>query len=383
MNLGSFFFPERFARAEKRQRIQQQNAFDYSDMALRIASANDLEQTLSILMTEIALNRTFAKLFENHDRLYLLTAPAHQTATTHASSVSFSKRDARFLNTLSHYPVKATSLYNLDTFDGRHYLLMPLKQEQHFLGTLVMAFKDKIQNPDRIFGQTNQLRKALSKGLGLQLKAHLKVEAAIQEERSAHAADLHDSIAQVLSYLKLKTTSLSSGHANLTPDQIEHLTQDIDTQVAYAHRLTRELIASSRIASNGTDLSQAIQTAMEEFEQLSGIVFELDNRCQPQLKNLPHPTEVLFILREALCNVVRHSHATHARIIISQSTASDQLLNLVVEDNGIGLSNSAKRHDSFGLHIMQERAKRVRGELNISPRPGGGTRVALTLRATA
>ncbi|WP_319381291.1 ATP-binding protein [Thiomicrorhabdus sp.] len=105
-----------------------------------------------------------------------------------------------------------------------------------------------------------------------------------------------------------------------------------------------------------------------------GIVFELDNRAKEALEQLPYPNETLFIIREALCNLVRHSHASHARIIITRESESEtkgKTLTILIEDNGSGIQPQKKRRDSFGLRIMEERARKMRARLSIEPRPAG------------
>ncbi len=160
-------------------------------------------------------------------------------------------------------------------------------------------------------------------------------------------------------------------------EALQSMTEDLAIQTQNAYRQTRELITSSRLAMQSDNLAQAIVNSITEFEQQSAIVFELDNRIPAKLLDAKESTQVLYIVRESLCNIVRHSHASHARVILRQRQESLQIL---IEDNGSGIDADAARPDSFGQQIMQERAKRIGGRLTISNRPQGGTRVELSLK---
>ncbi len=232
---------------------------------------------------------------------------------------------------------------------------------------------------ERVSFLTSGLRDALARGLDIYLRHRMAVQDAIREERAVHAAELHDSMAQVLGYLRMRTARLQSlCHNELGSDDqaIRDYADDLATQTLFAYRQMRELISTSRLRLREESLDRAIASAIEEFEQHSGIVFELDNRC-PQLQlSQEQLIQVSYIARESLANIVRHSHASHARILVSQK---HQRLRMRIEDNGLGIRPAQARSDSFGLKIMQERARRIGARLSIAPLRQRGTRVELIL----
>jgi nitrate/nitrite-specific signal transduction histidine kinase len=125
------------------------------------------------------------------------------------------------------------------------------------------------------------------------------------------------------------------------------------------------------------NLSQGVINSIKEFEHQSAIVFELDNRLPLNMLSPQQSMQMLYIVRESLSNIVRHSHATHARVVLLLKTSS--LIHIHIEDNGTGIDPEAARSDSFGLQIMKERADRIGATLMINNRPEGGTRVDLSL----
>jgi len=120
----------------------------------------------------------------------------------------------------------------------------------------------------------------------------------------------------------------------------------------------------------------AISQAISEFEQRSAIVFEMDNRVGGQLLT-EDDSQTIFIVREALNNIVRHSHASHARVQLLRQ--KDSSIRIRIEDNGKGISADEARPDSFGMKIMQERAEKIHANLFILPRKQGGTRIELVI----
>ena len=85
------------------------------------------------------------------------------------------------------------------------------------------------------------------------------------------------------------------------------------------------------------------------------------------------------ITQEALQNIIKHSHATHAKILLHSETDS---IHLLVSDNGQGFDMAdASHHASLGLVGMRERVKLVDGEITFHSVPGGGTEIRVVVPA--
>ena len=88
--------------------------------------------------------------------------------------------------------------------------------------------------------------------------------------------------------------------------------------------------------------------------------------------------QVLFILQEALSNVRKHSEA--ARVRVEVEDGRDFVLDISDDGQGYDAEEVAARGEAHvGLHIMRERAARMRAVIKLESRPGQGTRVLLTL----
>jgi signal transduction histidine kinase len=88
-------------------------------------------------------------------------------------------------------------------------------------------------------------------------------------------------------------------------------------------------------------------------------------------------TAVFRIFQEILTNIARHAKASGVSATLS---VSDELLQLKVVDDGVGITESQVRgHKSLGLLGMQERAQQFGGEVNIHGVPGRGTTVSVSI----
>jgi len=144
----------------------------------------------------------------------------------------------------------------------------------------------------------------------------------------ALARELHDSVAQQLGYLAFQAHGLQS---QLGAPAL----QDLCAGLSQLQRQVRELITSARLTMDGRSLRQALADSVAEFSRRCIIVFELDNRLADDALSPETELQILQIVREALANAVRHSHARHVRIELRQTQDGDASVS--VEDDGIGL----------------------------------------------
>jgi len=200
---------------------------------------------------------------------------------------------------------------------------------------------------------------------------------ALLEERAAIARELHDSLAQSLSYLKIQVTRLQavidrSGDVVTAEPVVQELREGLNS----AYRQLRELLTTFRIQFDGRGLSMALAETIDEFRTRTATELELDfqlGRCRLDPNEEIH---VLQIVREALTNVVHHARARHAAV--SVRCADGQGVQVSIRDDGVGRTAQPPGIHHYGLTIMQERAETLGGDLRVvSPEPGG-TEVRLT-----
>ncbi len=357
---------------------------DYSALALELSACNNLQEMVPVLVSlQKRVRNIFFDCSESDLCLMLPGSVGDNLECIAAGEFSDTLQQAlcSHITQVCHQPETdhriPDILYVPEVPKGALMLQMLECGEQ--TAWLALYFRGFHPPAERVAYLTSGLRNALTRGLEIYLRHRATVQDAVREERAIQAAELHDSLAQVLGYLRMRTARLQTlCHNELGSDEqaIRDYADDLASQTLFAYRQMRELISTSRLCLKEETLDRAIASAIEELEQHSGIVFELDNRCPELQLSQEQLIQLSYIARESLTNIVRHSHATHARVLVSQK---HQRLRIRIEDNGEGILPARARTDSFGLKIMQERAGRIGARLSITPLRQGGTRVELIL----
>ena len=210
--------------------------------------------------------------------------------------------------------------------------------------------------------------------------AALHHEAGAGAERERLALELHDTIAQNLtSVVMLAQRGLTRGddHEAARSDLalIEEVARDALTE-------TRVLVAATAPVEVEGGLAHALQRLARSFERETGIVIstEID-----EVGTVPRDLQVVLLrcAQEALANVRKHSHASHARLALRRAAGGDRELELVGADDGVGIADSASlRTDpgGFGLDGMRQRLSMVSGGLRVAALAQGGTELVATVR---
>ncbi len=202
---------------------------------------------------------------------------------------------------------------------------------------------------------------------------------AILEERDRLAREMHDNLAQMLGYLKLKTAILQDLVAR---NEIEPVTAGLlemkqITNEAYTE--VREAIYNLRtVATPANGFIATLEEYLAGYRRHHAIHTEL---VVADWRLTEFPAEVQAqvnrIIQEALANVRKHSGARHARVRFEQI---DHHVQICIEDDGKGFdpampAEPARQH--YGLAIMRERAQSIGGDLHVDSQPGRGTRIML------
>lgn len=193
------------------------------------------------------------------------------------------------------------------------------------------------------------------------------------EEREHLSRDLHDNILQALyavgmqleaGKLALRTSSRRSKlHMTQAVDQLNNLMLDVRRFIAsLTDRTTTEL-----------DFGQALRQLIVSMTGTGQPAPDLDITTPVLSFITPKLGEQLLnIVREALSNSTRHACASRRWIRLS---LADNMIRLIVGDNGIGFSSKRKRRAGHGLGNMAARAKQISAALTLESAPGKGTTV--------
>lgn len=199
---------------------------------------------------------------------------------------------------------------------------------------------------------------------------------ALLEERSAIARELHDSLAQSLSYTKIQLTRLSSLLEGQTGRaEAQQVLAELREGVASAYRQLRELLTTFRLKAGGDGLAAALRETVTEFERHSGVRVAVEDELIGIELSANEQIHVLQIVREALTNVEKHARARHVALRLQR--ADNRTICVTIDDDGVGIDLRGSPRHHFGLAIMRDRAALLGGAIDIGRREGGGTRVQL------
>ncbi|STO59998.1 nitrate/nitrite sensor protein NarQ [Canicola haemoglobinophilus] len=205
----------------------------------------------------------------------------------------------------------------------------------------------------------------------------------LMEERSIIARELHDSLAQVLSYLKIQLTLLKHNLQRDTVDakqKSQGIIQDFEQAVTDGYVQLRELLATFRLTVQEANLQVALEQVIDSLRNQTSMKMRVDCSLPSQTFNAQQLVHALQIVREATLNAIKHSQGTEIEVLAY--TNEDGEYELAVRDNGVGIPSLEEPEEHYGLNIMLERSNQLNARLSIQNRATGGTEVKFTLQNT-
>ncbi len=199
------------------------------------------------------------------------------------------------------------------------------------------------------------------------------------EERARLAREIHDGLAQTISFLKLQVVQLQQALQHNDFDRLEHGLQVCYRSLSEAYLDVREAIDGLRLTDHGGDLRAWVRQLATEFEANTGIQVLLADLDAAQHLPLEVQAQLVRIIQEALSNVRRHAQAS--QVWVRGSLVGDDWV-LEVRDDGVGfLPDDVPPYEHHGLRGMRERAEKIGAEFQIVSRPQEGTTVRVALPA--
>ena len=209
---------------------------------------------------------------------------------------------------------------------------------------------------------------------------HLRLnDLAVAEERLRIAHEMHDGLAQVLSYVNTKSQAVKQF---LRTGRTEEAEKHLDQLAAAAREVyadVRESIIGLRSAADPSrPLPAALQDYIDTWQAHAGVDCRLVVKGEPRLS--PNAQlQVLRIVQESLANIRKHAGARRVDVTLEQD---ETWLRVTVQDDGAGFTPGELGRSElprFGLSTMRERAGNLGGKFLLESSPGAGTRVTVEL----
>ena len=256
---------------------------------------------------------------------------------------------------------------------------VPVRSHQRVVGEIDLFYRV----PRELSDEERSLLQAMASHLAAAIES-LRLgdearHAAVFEERSMLAQELHDSIAQSLAFLKIQVKLLRDALAAGKEAAIGAAVDEIDAGVRESNSDVRELLIHFRTRTHTEDIERAIRSTLTKFEHQTS----LSTNLTISGNGMPLPPEVqiqvLHVIQEALSNVRKHSQASGVVVEVEQ----EPRWRFRVRDDGSGFEfdDVFARETHVGLRIMRERAERIGAMLEVRSAPAKGTEVTLTLGA--
>ncbi len=198
-----------------------------------------------------------------------------------------------------------------------------------------------------------------------------------EEERKNISRDLHDSVGQFLSSVKIKLRMLDDvNELGKIKDKIHQIRGDLMEGLSLIHDIAKNLRPSildemGLVNAINLYIADAVENNPNikiDFYHINLENYRLDKHIE---------INIYRIVQEALLNVVRHAFASSVTIILDK--VCEGKIRGIIEDDGVGFECFEGNKDYLGINSMKERAKLLGGELTIESEKDLGTVVKFSI----
>jgi two-component system nitrate/nitrite sensor histidine kinase NarX len=228
------------------------------------------------------------------------------------------------------------------------------------------------QNDVSITALTNLISTALS----LRKQRQQEHQLILLEERSTIARELHDSLAQSLSYLKIQVSVLERHIKNADSEPVAapvyQNIEQIKVGLGSAYQQLRDLLVTFRLTIDNDNFDEALHDAASEFALKGNFNMTVHNSVMTLNLSATEQIDLIQIAREGLSNISRHAQAQNVEIHLGYEDGDKHIVMRIIDD-GVGMSGSVDQTQHHGLMIMKERAHNIGGELIVTENQPRGT----------
>ncbi len=207
-------------------------------------------------------------------------------------------------------------------------------------------------------------------------------QTAVADERQRMRRELHDGIAQALSYLALKTETvnkqLGEGRYTNVATGLEEVRQVVDE----TYKSVRDSLDQLKIEAGTAPLTQVLEEYLKQYEARHSIKTALEVSNPPPDLSEAVELELLRIAQEALANVRKHSQATQVWVSLMGGVKG---VEMTIRDNGRGMDAAPQVVENgsgvghHGMSIMRERAEALGGTFSLVVTPSSGVEARVFL----
>lgn len=218
--------------------------------------------------------------------------------------------------------------------------------------------------------------KLMLRNMNIQYESDIMVSRIEVQEQALNSIfhELYDNIGQVLSGVHMNLLSLS--HKIRDKEELKSISE----MASCMGKTIKDLSNLSHALSGSQIEKTGLIDAVEKEVIFASSIYELECifTCEEELPELSHKQEMLLfrIIQESLFCIFHYAKATSVNIWLGYS---DQIVTLMIADDGTN-SVPFSNDNGIALQRIEERAKQLEGNLNITTKKGGGTKMILTCK---
>ena len=199
-----------------------------------------------------------------------------------------------------------------------------------------------------------------------------RMVAVLEEQQERIGRDLHDSVGQLLTGIRMLSENLSTRY--FEPDHdgavaAQKVTSFAEEALQRVREICRGLVPP-QLYQEG--LASALQTLIANMDALSDVRCTFSHQAGSHIEDQEITLQLYRIAQEAISNALKHARPSH---VWTRCAVEDGQLRLEVEDDGIGFDPEQNTGRSLGLYSMKRRASSIRADLSIDSEDGVGTMI--------
>ncbi|MCZ4407709.1 histidine kinase [Cryomorphaceae bacterium 1068] len=252
-------------------------------------------------------------------------------------------------------------------FDSSGMILTPL--EITMTGVIIevivfnsgLLFKAKEADLERIEAQNSYIR---------ELKSRQSIQTEYSEVRDKISSDLHDDVGSSLSSIGIYSYAAKENLNAGKTDQAAELLKNIQRSAEETLNAMSDLVWATNPRNDSNDkLIERIRSFGYEILSARECVFkvQVDDDFYQTALNQAQRKNLLLILKEAINNSAKYSHATLVELKISVLSNS---FSVVISDNGVGFDLQSSSHGN-GMNTMRKRSTELGGTFEIRSASSG------------
>ncbi len=206
------------------------------------------------------------------------------------------------------------------------------------------------------------------------LRKKLEKQQAIIKERKRISADLHDDVGSGLSRIMLLSELVKkvakTPETREEAEKISAISQELSSNIS---EIIWALNSNNDYVEN---LAAYIRRYAAEYFENGTVNLKITTPAKMDHIHISgeHRRNIFFAVKEALHNIIKHACATEAEL---RFTVDQDVLCIVIKDDGKGMPTGKLNRFGNGLKNMQNRMKSIKGNFSIESHVG--TKITLSL----